>query len=158
MRRVEKKNKKYFEIALLIFLVVILFALEKNRIHGDIYEINYRLMTETQRNHIRIFSSIYTALIVVLLYFIVCSFWKTISYLISFRVGGDLLIFIVYLILTGVIFYFGFYSAIYLIKADSLLNRTGEVIISGYVRVLAILGIMVCNLFREILSKHSEFK
>ena len=158
MRRVEKKNKKYFEIALLIFLVVILFALEKNRIHGDIYEINYRLMTETQRNHIRIFSSIYTALIVVLLYFIVCSFCKTISYLISFRVGGDLLIFIVYLILTGVIFYFGFYSAIYLIKADSFLNRTGEVIISGYVRVLAILGIMVCNLFREILSKHSEFK
>lgn len=158
MRRVEKKNKKYFEIALLIFLVVILFALEKNRIHGYIYEINYRLMTETQRNHIRIFSSIYTALIVVLLYFIVCSFWKTISYLISFRVGGDLLIFIVYLILTGVIFYFGFYNAIYLIKADSLLNRTGEVIISGYVRVLAILGIMVCNLFREILSKHSEFK
>lgn len=154
-RKISIKNLIY--IITTTLLVQIAIFIESVREHGEVYELNYRLMTDAQRFRISNYSAIYTFLMFLLMALVIYTFYNCIKFLMSFRVGKSLPVFLMFLTVTGVSFAFAFVLMRWVSIADVMLHKTGEVVVSSYLTVLPYIGMIACAYLTGKIENFSDF-
>lgn len=154
-----KKFKKRDLICFVLSLILVVFAIlfESVREHGEVYELNYRLMTDEQRARIFHYSSIYTVLMFLLVALVIYTFYNCIKFLMSFRVGKSLPIFLIFLTLTMISFSLAFVAMRWVLLADVKLHLTGEIIISSLKTVFPLIGMILCAYMTERIEDFSDY-
>lgn len=154
-KKLSTKNLLY--IVLTTILIILVIFIESVRERGEVYELNYRLMTEAQRSRISNYSAIYTFLMFLLMAIVIYNFYNCIKFLMSFRVGKSLPIFLIFLTLTLVSFYLAFGAMRWVSISDVKLHLTGEIVVSAYFSVLPFIGMIVCSLLTDRIESFSDY-